>query len=249
MELRARTFRKIHRWLGVVIGIQFLMWTSGGLYFSRNPIEKVHGETEKAPPKPLGVTSPLASPDRGILALLADRPQAEVRSVTLRPHLESAVYEIAYVDRGQPRWVLADAATGGLRGAVGEDEAREIAIRSYLPGSPVRDVSLVTEAAPGSEYRERPLPAYRVSFDDALGTRIYVSAERGLVTARRNDRWRLFDLLWMFHIMDYEHRDDFNTPLLQVVSGLGLATILSGFALFAVTSPRLWRRAPFRKRT
>jgi len=61
------------------------------------------------------------------------------------------------------------------------------------------------------------------------------------VDGRRNDRWRLFDLFWMLHVMDYQGRDNFNTLLLQVVSGLGLVTILSGFTLAAVTSPRLRR--------
>ena len=246
--MSARTYRKVHRWLGVVIGVQFLMWTAGGLYFSLNPIARVRGETEKAPPRSLEATGPLASPERAISELLINHPQAEVRSIILRPFLDGAVYEISYVERGDPRWALADAETSHLRGPIGMDEAREIAVRSYLPSSPVHDVALVTQAAPGSEYRERPLPAYRVRFEDELGTRLYVSTERGLVTARRNNRWRLFDLLWMLHIMDYVHRDNFNTLLLQIVSALGLATVLSGFALFVVTSPRLRRRAGTRKK-
>jgi len=41
--------------------------------------------------------------------------------------------------------------------------------------------------------------------------------------------------------MDYEARDDFNTVVLQVASMLGLVTVLSGFVLAGVTSPRLRR--------
>jgi len=37
--------RKTHRYLGVFIGIQFLFWTLGGLYFSWNNMNDVHGET------------------------------------------------------------------------------------------------------------------------------------------------------------------------------------------------------------
>lgn len=37
--------RKTHRYLGVFIGIQFLFWTLGGLYFSWNNMDDVHGET------------------------------------------------------------------------------------------------------------------------------------------------------------------------------------------------------------
>jgi hypothetical protein len=42
--------------------------------------------------------------------------------------------------------------------------------------------------------------------------------------------------------MDFEARDDFNTPLLQIAAFLGLVIALSGLALWAVTT-RLWRRS------
>ena len=39
--------RKIHRWLGVILGIQFLLWTIGGLYFSWSNMDEVHGDFQK----------------------------------------------------------------------------------------------------------------------------------------------------------------------------------------------------------
>jgi len=36
--------RKSHRILGVLLGIQFMLWTIGGLYFSWNNIDEVHGD-------------------------------------------------------------------------------------------------------------------------------------------------------------------------------------------------------------
>ncbi len=236
-----RTYRKIHRRLGLVVGIQLLMWTAGGLFFSLNPITKVRGETEAPGPMSLDPGEALASPGPALTELGNRRPHARVETVVLRPHLDGAVYEIAYSEHGEPHWALAEAATGSLRAAIDRDEAEAIARQAYLPESRVAEVSLMTEVDPGSEYRERPLPAYRVTLDDDLGTRLYVSVERGVVTARRNDRWRLFDFLWMLHIMDYRTRDNFNTVVLQVVSALGLVTVLSGFILAAVTSPRLRR--------
>ncbi len=235
-----RSYLKIHRYLGLFVGVQLLLWTAGGLFFSLNPIEKVRGETEASEPPSLQLESPSASPARALAELAARRPGIEVRSVTLRPHLGGGVYEIAYDDGGRSRWALADSSTGRLRSPVTEDEAVALARADYVLDAPV-GVALITEVGPADEYRGGPLPAYRVSFDHPLGTRLYVSVERGVVTARRNDRWRWFDLFWMLHVMDYEGRDDFNTLLLQVVSGLGLVTVLSGFVLAAVTSPRLRR--------
>jgi hypothetical protein len=236
-----RSFRKIHRYLGLFVGVQLLLWTAGGLFFSLNPIEKVRGETEASEPAFLQLDSPLMSPAPALAELAASRYGIEIRSVTLRPHLGEGVYEIAYDDGGRRRWALADTRTGRLRSPITEDEAVAIARADYIPDVPVTEVALITEVGSGDEYRGRPLPAYRVSFDHPLGTRLYVSVERGVVTARRNDRWRWFDLFWMLHIMDYEDRDDFNTWWLQFAAVLGFVTILSGFALFAVTSPRLRR--------
>jgi len=39
--MNMRTVRKIHRYLGLFVGVQLLLWTAGGLFFSLNSIEKV----------------------------------------------------------------------------------------------------------------------------------------------------------------------------------------------------------------
>ncbi|MFV2072043.1 MAG: hypothetical protein ACC742_05245 [Thermoanaerobaculales bacterium] len=149
--------------------------------------------------------------------------------------------EIAYDNDGRRHWALADAITGRLRSPLTEDEAVALARADYLPEAPVGSVVLITDVGPGDEYRGGPLPAYRVSFDHPLGTRLYISVERGVVTARRNDRWRWFDLFWMLHVMDYVGRENFNTWWLQIAAALGVVMILSGFVLAALTSPRLRR--------
>jgi hypothetical protein len=39
--------RRIHRYLGVLLGIQFLLWTIGGLYFSWSNMDEIHGDPQK----------------------------------------------------------------------------------------------------------------------------------------------------------------------------------------------------------
>lgn len=238
-----RAYRKIHRYLGIVIGIQLLLWTGSGFFFSLNSIEKVRGETEQAEASSLYLTSRMASPDTALRELENTHGEVDVFSVLLRPHLDGDVFEIAYRQEGAMRWALADTATGHLRHPIDRDEAVSLARQDFRIQAEIAAVDLISVVEPDSEYRDHPLPAYRVTFDHPLGTRIYVSADRGVVTARRNDQWRWFDLMWMFHIMDYNARDDFNTLWLQLVSGLGLVTVSSGFVLAAVTSPRLRRLA------
>lgn len=36
--------RKAHRYLGIFLGIQFLMWTLSGMYFSWSDIDEIHGD-------------------------------------------------------------------------------------------------------------------------------------------------------------------------------------------------------------
>jgi hypothetical protein len=85
------------------------------------------------------------------------------------------------------------------------------------------------------EYRENPLPAYAVTFDDQTNTTVYVASELGTVQKFRNNGWRVFDFLWMLHTMDYKGRDYLANVLLRTFSIAGLITIISGFALFFVS--------------
>ena len=45
MNLRRQTFR-IHRWLGLVVSLQLLAWSVGGLYFTLFDIDAIRGTTD-----------------------------------------------------------------------------------------------------------------------------------------------------------------------------------------------------------
>ena len=60
--------------------------------------------------------------------------------------------------------------------------------------------------------------------------------------AERHDLWRIFDFVWMFHIMDYEAREDVNNILLRVATWMAVATSLTG-AWLLLYSFRRRRRA------
>lgn len=104
-------------------------------------------------------------------------------------------------------------------------------------GSPERP------ARPTSELRGHVGPIWRVAFRDADHTTLHISAWDGQILERRNRSWRLFDVFWMLHIMDYGKRENFNTPpppVIVAASG-GLWITLSGVWLL-VTSFRLVAR-------
>ncbi|MCA9667053.1 MAG: hypothetical protein KC503_15755 [Myxococcales bacterium] len=245
-----RLSRLAHRYLGIFAAAQLLLWTSSGLFFSCNAIGSVRGTPERAPacalvaPSSASPGKPLASPSLAIAALVATKPDARVLSVTLRPLGRGSVYVLRYRrgDKGSARFALARSDSGALRSPLSRDEAIDVARRDFAPSAAVRDVERITQRSRGSEFRGKSLPLYGVRFDHPRKTRIYVSATRAKVVARRNAQWRWFDWFWMLHTMDYRDRDDFNTWWLQALALLGLVTVLSGLALFVATNSWLRRR-------
>ena len=93
------------------------------------------------------------------------------------------------------------------------------------------EVSLVTELYPGAEYRGT-LPVYKVKTDTKDDINVYVGYMTGDIGSIRSDSWRIWDLMWSLHIMDYRERDNINNILLRVLSILALVTSLSGIFLF-----------------
>jgi uncharacterized iron-regulated membrane protein len=230
--------RRSHRWLGLLIGIQLLLWTVSGLYFTLIPIQQIRGEDQVRETEPMNFAlAPLVSPSAAISNLPVQTGSSfAVHAVYLRHMLDTPIYDIRYSLAGEKHVVMADATSGDLRSPLNEIEAREIARRDFAIDADISSVEYIEEVASDAEYRGGPLPAWRVSFDHDSGTRIYVSAEQGRVTARRNDAWRIFDFMWMLHIMDFEDRDNFNTLLLQLLAGLGVITIFTGFILWGMTT-------------
>ena len=47
----------------------------------------------------------------------------------------------------------------------------------------------------------------------------------------RTTRWRIFDVLWRFHILDVTGKDEFDTWWMKLVAFLGLTTVLFGISL------------------
>jgi uncharacterized iron-regulated membrane protein len=83
------------------------------------------------------------------------------------------------------------------------------------------------------------LPGSLLLTSPRTNSTVYVSAELGTFQAIRHNQWRVFDFLWMLHTMDYQGRDNFGNILLKAFSVFGLFTVLSGFALYFVSSPSL----------
>ncbi|MDN4167010.1 hypothetical protein QWY31_15975 [Cytophagales bacterium LB-30] len=229
--------RKAHRYLGLAIGIQFLAWTISGLYFSWTNIDSVHGDDMHKPPHYLASSQQWVSP-QVVLEQLAYDSLVSIQSVNLAG---SPLYLIRYFSghAGEGHHLhtyttLADAQTGHLRGPLTKEEAVLLANDHIIASAQLDTVEYISEIGAHHEYRGGPLPAWILRYSEP-NMNVYVSAESGRVEKVRNTSWRIFDFLWMLHIMDFETRDDINNYLLRGFSILGFITVGSGFMLFFAT--------------
>lgn len=248
MKLNKQIFiRKTHRYLGLFIGIQFLGWTISGIYFSWNNIDNVHGDHLRASSSFIAPDINVASPSIAINNLTKMQTVDSLHSVHLINLLGKPAYQVAYfsghVGEGMHHhlhYALADAITGELRNPLNKDEAVAVAKDHIKDGALVINTEYIERIDTHHEYRERPLPAYAISFTNPDCT-VYISTEMGTYQTIRHDQWRVFDFLWMFHTMDYAGRDNFNNWLLKTLSIAGLCTVLSGFVLYLISSNTLRR--------
>ena len=245
--------RKTHRWLGVILGIQFMLWTIGGLYFSWSNIDEIHGDFQKKEVPLLSSNISMVSPTMILDTIKKIHRIDSIVSIQLieilgKPHYQvrciSTIHNMAsHKDHMSTMNHLASAETGLLRGPLNKDEAVGIAKMRFNGNPGVKSVEYITSINNHHEYRESPLPAYAITFEDPTNTTVYVASELGTVQKFRNSKWRVFDFLWMLHTMDYQARDNFGNILLRSFSIFGLVTVLSGFALFFVSSK--WKKRKY----
>lgn len=230
-----RYIRKSHRYLGLILGIQFLFWTLGGLYFSWSNIDEIRGDILRRKESCIDPNQVKAS-----LADILSSIQADsVVNVSMVNILGKAHYQLIVSKDKQRRILLADAQSGSIREPLSESEAVLVAMESLLGSSAVVKTERITSTNGHHEYREKPLPAYAITFDRPANTTVYVSAELASVQSFRNNQWRIFDFLWMLHVMDFESRDNINNWLLRIFSAFGLITLFSGFTLYFITSRKI----------
>lgn len=245
MPMNKSTFhwytRRAHRYLGIILGVQFLAWTVGGLYFSWTNIESIRGEPLRKEAPLLHGEGPWA-PLSEVISGIKNRNSVDgLVSVQLIEILDKPYYQIVFQSDGKERVQLADGRSGALRPPLTRKEAIALAQSRLVRRAEIKGVAYLTQTSAHHEYREKPLPAYAVQFGAPVNTMVYVSAELGTVQSFRSTSWRVFDFLWMMHTMDYQGRDNFNNWLLRIFSLFGLVTIFSGFLLFWISSRKLNR--------
>ena len=235
MPFRVPVFaRKAHKWLGLFVGVQVVVWSLSGLYMTAVHIDIIHGDHLVRSTPQRGVdAAELVDP----ISLVARKQASGVRLVWLRGRP-------AYGLESEKGDVLVDARTGAVVAAPTPAEIRSIARSLYTGGEPIASARLISEI-PG-EIRGRKPPLWRVEFAQWNKPTFYLSPVTGELVSRRHELWRVFDFVWMLHIMDYDERENVNNPLLRAFTWGAVTLALSGVWLLFYAFPRRKRKAAVR---
>ena len=207
--------RNTHKYLSFFISVQLFLWTVSGIYFAFNKIELVRGEQYRLTESfPINFNEVKFS-------------RSDVQQVKAINRLG----EIIFVVSGSKGTEYLDS-FGAPVNKLNRSEVFEI-VTSSSTLKPI-DLEEITESSKGSEFRGRNLPLYKVTSlnDKDKKINLYLNVFSGEITAVRSIQWRIWDLMWGFHIMDWQTRDKINNIFLQIFSILALVSSISGILLF-----------------
>ena len=211
--------RKTHKWLGLFLGLQVVIWSLSGLYMTIVHIDTIHGDhLVQTAPIPSVAASSLADPVK--LAAANDAQSIRLGWLDEKP---------IYIASGQSGEIALDARSGRKIRAPDEAAIRRLATSYYTGRDPIASAALITDI-PG-EIRGRKPPLWRVEFDHWNKPTFYLSPASGELLSRRHELWRVFDFVWMLHIMDYDERENVNNTLLRIFTWGAVLMASSGIWL------------------
>ena len=207
--------RNTHKYLSFFISVQLFLWTVSGIYFAFNKIELVRGEQYR-----LTESFPINFDE----VKFSRSDVVQVKAI-------NRLGEIIFVVSGSKGTEYLDS-FGIPVDKLNKSEIFEIVSSSSIL-KPI-DLEEITEPSKGSEFRGRNLPLYKVTSlnDKNKKINLYLNVFSGEITAVRSIQWRIWDLMWGFHIMDWQTRDKINNIFLKIFSILALVSSISGILLF-----------------
>ena len=207
--------RNIHKYLSFFISVQLLLWTVSGIYFAFNKIELVRGEQYR-------LTS---FSDIDLEEIDFEIPQTS--NLEIKKRLNKTILILS-----------SDSGTSYLNsdGTSLDKISTEMAMLLVKQSTTLIPIEAeeITTSKKGSEYRGRALPLIKViskNEKDKL-INVYLNVYSGEVTAIRSIQWKIWDLMWGFHIMDWQERDNIDNLFLKIFSILALVSSITGILLF-----------------
>lgn len=241
MQFKTLKIRKVHRWMTLLFGAQLIIWSITGAVMVILQLPYIHGHH----------LSQQADQPLSQMELLEQVPKLQTRY----PEATQAALVRRFID-GDFRYVFR-VRTQDTRFLVNAfdleivslsaDDIRHIAELTYadslVPKIHAKELILDAAEMP-QEVNPAHAPVWRVEFADARKTTFYFAAETGDLLTQRHQAWRVFDVMWMLHIMDYTDRHRISTPWLYAFTVLTFFIAITGLWLLLQRHVlKLWRRS------
>jgi len=217
--------RKIHKWASLIVGIQFLLWLSSGIYFNLMDHQKAAGNAYRSHSKAEANIDPQKLLEPAIL-LANFQPSVELTTTTL---LSKPVYLLTH-KKGlyanfENHYTLVDAYTGGEI-SLDKDMANALASASYSGPGAIGSTTLLQSVI--DDFPKQKNPTWQVNFDDEVLTSVYVESGSGRIVGHSDEDKRLADIFFMLHFMDYANEGSFNNVQMILFAFVTLWLSLSG---------------------
>ena len=215
--------RRIHKWLGLLLGVQLFLWVLSGLVFNWLDHKDVSGRHL------------LNTAEPSSLSLAVDPTEV----LKQYPNATS----VERVNRFNTEWWLIKTDQQNALIDVVTLKPKKVSksvilteVEKLYSGAVISDAILERERT--LENRRFELPVWRVDINDKHSSTLYFD-QFGQFIDIKTDTWRIFDFFWMLHIMDYSGRSDFNNALVIFVAIGSLFISLTGILLlFSVFNKR-----------
>jgi len=219
----ARLIATIHKWLGLFVAIQLVIWTGTGLFMASFNLVDVRGEKLVHPPAhmlPVDLSRVKISSTEALASVAEDRPY----TATLKMLGGKPVYEI----RADIGGFLVSAEDGSLLSPLSEELASNIATGAWAAEGKLLSVEELDKAPKESGLNGQVWAAH---FEGEGHPTLYVSAVSGQVSAPRTDLWRTYDFFYGLHLMDYVNHENANNLWTIALAVLAVSTVLFGIVL------------------
>jgi uncharacterized iron-regulated membrane protein len=214
--------RSLHKWIGLIVGLQVLIWLATGLYMVVLDLDFIHGD-----PLVRNMQQAVAVPDSSALSVAALRVQyPDATDIGLRPVMGKSFFTVT---TPQNRYLI-NPRSAQVISPLDEEFARNIAVFHFNGDASIREALLIVSDPP-REIGSRRLPLWRIDFNDRYSTSFYIDPYSGALVTRRHQYWRIFDFFFMLHIMDYDERSDAHNLLLQIAQFTGVTFAITGLWL------------------
>lgn len=184
-------------------------WDFGDLYANR-------------PPQTLELSQATLSPQE-LTAFLP--PQSRLQALELITLNDQFYYRVSRINDST---LLMDM-QGQIHSPLSLEMAKTLGQVYYLGSAKLKSIDFLPESK-GNYYASTPV--YRLRFDDAQKTEIFIDPDSGSLLARRKALWRWYNRFWEFHLMKYTPSAKLNKILLLSFAVLAVWVSLSGVLKF-----------------